>query len=503
MLNNPIDNLNKKDLMFNVPKYRIKKLNEHPVNENGDFVLYWMTSNRRTQWNFSLDRAIMWAQQLGKPLIVLEALRVGQKWACERFHNFVMDGMRDNRQALKGTGAFYYPYIEPVLGAGKGLLKELSGKACVIISDYFPCFFLPKMTLAASLQVACWMDQVDSNGLLPLFETDQVFVRAFSFRRYLQKQLPTYILEAPSCAPLTYRKLRTLERIPENILSQWPPIEDALLDSSNRDLSKLPIDHNVRAVSKRGGAIAATETLSIFVNQRLPGYASNRNHPDIPSTSGLSPYLHWGHISVHEIFWSLMRFEDWTPSRLSTKTDGKRSGWWGASENTEAFLDELITWRELGYNMCSLRSDYDSCESLPEWARETLSEHQNDTKEYLYGLEDLEKARTHDPIWNSAQRELVNTGVIHNYLRMLWGKKVLEWTPNPQKALEIMIELNNKYALDGRNPNSYTGIFWTLGRYDRPWGPVRSIFGKIRYMSSTRTREKLKMANYLRTYLTD
>ena len=503
MLSNPIDNLNEKDHMFNVPTYRIKKLNEQPVNEDGDFVLYWMTSSRRTRWNFSLDRAIMWAQQLGKPLIVLEALRVGQKWACERFHNFVMDGMRDNRQALKDTGAFYYPYVEPVPGAGKGFLKTLSEKACVIISDYFPCFFLPKMTLAASSQVACRMDQVDSNGLLPLFETGQVFVSAFSFRRYLQKQLPKHILEAPSSAPLTYRKLRALERIPENILRQWPPIEDALLDSSNRDLSKLPIDHNVRAVSKRGGAIAATETLSIFINQRLHGYASNRNHPDIPAASGLSPYLHWGHISVHEIFWSLMRFENWTPDRLSTKTDGKRSGWWGASENAEAFLDELITWRELGYNMCSLRSDYDSYESLPEWARKTLSERQNDTKEYLYDFEDLEKARTHDPIWNSVQRELVNTGSVHNYLRMLWGKKILEWTTAPQKSLEIMIELNNKYALDGRNPNSYTGIFWTLGRYDRPWGPVRSIFGKIRYMSSTRTREKLKMDNYLRTYLTD
>jgi deoxyribodipyrimidine photo-lyase len=198
-----------------------------------------------------------------------------------------------------------------------------------------------------------------------------------------------------------------------------------------------------------------------------------------------------------------MRFENWTPDRLSTKTDGKRSGWWGASENAEAFLDELITWRELGYNMCSLRSDYDSYESLPEWARKTLSERQNDTKEYLYDFEDLEKARTHDPIWNSVQRELVNTGSVHNYLRMLWGKKILEWTTAPQKSLEIMIELNNKYALDGRNPNSYTGIFWTLGRYDRPWGAVRSIFGKIRYMSSTRTREKLKMDNYLRTYLTD
>ncbi len=489
--------------MFNVPDYRLRTLNNLPINENGNFILYWMIANRRVQWNFSLDSAIMWAQQLEKPLIILEALRSGQKWACDRFHNFIIDGMKDNREALEDTGVFYYPYIEPYPDAGKGLLKELSKRACIIVADFFPSFFLPKMIAAASSQVMCRMDQIDSNGLLPLFKTNQVFASAFSFRRHLQNELPKYILEAPSSAPLVYRKLRPLEKIPEDILKQWPPIDAAFLDPSNRDLSRLSIDHKVWVVSKRGGSIAAAKALDTFINERLSGYASGRNHPDIAATSGLSAYLHWGHISAHQIFWNVMNSENWTPDRLSTKTDGKKSGWWGTSENVEAFLDELITWRELGYNMCSLRNDYDTYESLPEWALQTLSKHENDTREYIYEIDVLERAKTHDRIWNAAQNELLITGFIHNYLRMLWGKKILEWTASPRHALKIMIELNNKYALDGRDPNSYSGIFWILGRYDRPWGPERSIFGKIRYMSSKRTLEKLKMERYLKTYLPD
>jgi deoxyribodipyrimidine photo-lyase len=489
--------------MFNVPDYRVRTLTDRSINENGEFVVYWMISSRRVQWNFGLDMAIMWAQQLGKPLLILEALRSDYKWASARFHNFVMDGMRDNRDALKDSGVLYYPYVEPYPNAGKGLLKALSEKACIIITDHCPTFFLPKMILAASSQVACRMDLVDSNGLFPLFKTDKIFASAFSFRRYLQKHLPKYLLDAPSSAPVTYRKLPDLEAIPLDIFKKWKPVEDSLLNSSLRNLSRIPIDHNVQVVSKRGGAKIAHETLRYFLNERLHRYASDRNEPDIEATSGLSAYLHWGHISVHQIFWDLMRTEDWTPDELSSRTDGKKSGWWGVSENAEAFLDELVTWRELGYNMCYLRNDYDSYESLPEWAKKTLSDHQNDVREYLYNLEVLEKAETHDDIWNAAQRELTNTGTIHNYLRMLWGKKILEWTASPHKALEIMIELNNKYALDGRNPNSYTGIFWTLGRYDRPWGPERSVFGKVRYMSSKRTREKLKMDNYLRRYLSD
>jgi len=163
-------------------------------------------------------------------------------------------------------------------------------------------------------------------------------------------------------------------------------------------------------------------------------------------------------------------------------------------------LDELITWREIGYNMCWQRDDYDQYDSLPNWAKQTLAEHADDERPELYDLDDFERARTHDPLWNAAQIQLVREGRIHNYLRMLWGKKILEWSASPQDALAIMIELNNKYALDGRNPNSYSGIFWVLGRYDRAWGPERPIFGKIRYMSSDSTARKVRVGNYLKQY---
>jgi deoxyribodipyrimidine photo-lyase len=195
-----------------------------------------------------------------------------------------------------------------------------------------------------------------------------------------------------------------------------------------------------------------------------------------------------------------MQSEDWTPDKLSEKSNGKRTGWWGTGKNAEAFLDELVTWREIGFNMCTLTSNFDSYDSLPDWSRKTLADHQSDLKEFYYEIDEFENAKTHDNIWNAAQNELVRTGKIHNYLRMLWGKKILEWSVTPKRSMEIMIELNNKYALDGRDPNSYSGIFWILGRYDRPWGPERSIFGKIRYMSSERTRGKIDLKNYLTIY---
>jgi len=165
----------------------------------------------------------------------------------------------------------------------------------------------------------------------------------------------------------------------------------------------------------------------------------------------------------------------------------------------EAFLDQLVTWRELGFNMSATAEDVASYDSLPEWARNTLEEHQGDPRPYTYRLEELQEARTHDPLWNAAQRQLLRDGVIHNYLRMLWGKKILEWTPSPREALAVMIELNDRFALDGRDPNSYSGIFWCLGRYDRGW-PERPVFGKVRSMSSDATKRKVDLDSYLRTF---
>ncbi len=186
------------------------------------------------------------------------------------------------------------------------------------------------------------------------------------------------------------------------------------------------------------------------------------------------------------------------PAGLVASGNGSREGWWGASPSAEAFLDQVVTWRELGFNLTSHRpGDYDRYASLPAWARASLDAHASDVRPVRYSRSQLEGARTHDDVWNAAQRELVREGRMQNYLRMLWAKKLLEWSKSPEDALGLAIDLNNRYAVDGRDPNSYSGIFWSFGRYDRPWAPERPIFGVIRYMSSANTKKKLDLKGYL------
>jgi deoxyribodipyrimidine photo-lyase len=459
-----------------------------------------MTGFRRVGFNFSLQRAVEWAQQLEKPLVVLEALRCDYPWASDRLHRFVLDGMAANARRIGGTTATHFAYIEGRRGEGRGLLKALASQACVVVTDDYPAFFLPRMVAAAARQVPVLLERVDSNGLLPLRAAERVFATAYSFRRFLQKNLPEHLSAEPRPDPLKGVRLQRLEALPADILSRWPNSIATLSADPKLSLADLPIDHAVGEAELSGGESAASEVLRRFLDERLSGYAGDRNHPDEGATSGLSPYLHFGHVSSHQIFSELMGREDWDTDRLAGAANGKRSGWWGVSESGEALLDQLITWRELGFNMSAQHDDYDRYESLPAWAQKTLAEHAGDPRPYLYTLEELEGARTHDRIWNAAQTELVREGRLHNYMRMLWGKKILEWSPQPQDALRVMIELNNKYALDGRDPNSYSGIFWCLGRYDRPWGPERPIFGKIRYMSSENTARKLRLSAYLERY---
>ncbi|MEM6473271.1 MAG: deoxyribodipyrimidine photolyase, partial [Planctomycetota bacterium] len=228
----------------------------------------------------------------------------------------------------------------------------------------------------------------------------------------------------------------------------------------------------------------------------LSRYDEDRNHPDETATTGLSPYLHFGHIGSHEVVQRVLDHEDWTPDRAS-EPNGKNNGFWNTSESAEGFLDQILTWREMGFNLAFREPErYDKLDSLPDWAKKTIRETSDDEREYTYSLEQFENAETHDPLWNAAQNQLTKQGIMHNYMRMLWGKKIYEWTENADQALEIMVHLNNKYGLDGRDPNSYSGIFWVLGRYDRAWGPKRKIFGSLRYMTSDSARKKLRLKKY-------
>jgi deoxyribodipyrimidine photo-lyase len=292
--------------------------------------------------------------------------------------------------------------------------------------------------------------------------------------------------------------LPSIKKLPEQITQRWKFLSGSELESY--DLSRLKIDHDVGPTGTPGGRNQGCQLLREFASRRLDDYDQARNEPDQQGSSMLSAHLHFGHISAHEVFQSIASSDpNWSLGKIS-KPNGKMNGFWNLGTSAEAFLDQLLTWREIGFNMCAHEPKYDRYESLPAWARKTLEDHAQDKRPYLYTPEQFESAQTHDPLWNAAQRQLVVEGRIHNYLRMLWGKKILHWSRTPQEALEIMIHLNNKYALDGRDPNSYSGIFWVLGRYDRAWGPEREVFGKIRYMTSESTRSKFSVKSYLQRY---
>jgi deoxyribodipyrimidine photo-lyase len=457
-----------------------------------------MTSARRLGFNFGLERAVGYATELRRPLVVLEAVRCGYEHASDRLHAFVMEGMAEHARELESGPARYYPYVEPVPGAGSGLLAALALHACVVVTDWFPAFFVPRMTASAARQVDCRMEAIDSNGLLPVAAAGRAIPMAHGFRAHLQKNLRAQLREWPAPDPVASLPRGESPPVPPAIMRRWPPAPLASL--SRPDLASLPIDHRVTPVPGwSGGTGPARARLRHFVAHGLSRYASQHNQPEQDATSRLSPWLHFGHLSVHEVFQTVMRDEKWTSRKLGTAARGAREGWWNASASAESFLDQLVTWRELAFNTCAWNPGYARFETLPEWARRTLDRHRHDPRERIYTLEQFDSASTHDPLWNAAQRQLKRDGWFHGYMRMLWGKKILEWSASPEDALAVMEQLMNRYSLDGRDPNSWAGFAWVLGRYDRPW-PEREIFGQVRYMSSANTARKLKVTGYLKRF---
>jgi deoxyribodipyrimidine photo-lyase len=489
------DQARSRGLTLGLTHPRIEVTQAAPLKPDGEWVLYWMTASRRLGWNHALDRAVQTAQELAKPLLILEAVRSGYRWASDRHHRFLLDGMAEHWNALRGTPVGYYPYVERGHHDDRGLLSSLSALACCVVTDDSPVHFTRDLVSAGSRLQGVRVEAVDSCGLLPIWSPGRTFSAAYHFRRYLQRELPRHLGDAPNPDPLADANLVPCPPLPNDIVARWPPASLEELES-HTFLASLPIDHSVAAISDRGGTKPATARLHRFLSQSLSRYDDDRNHPDLEASSGLSPWLHFGHLSAHEVFRAVADLQSWSPLRLSEVADGRRSGWWGMTGESEAFLDQLVTWRELGYGYCAMVPDYDHYETLPEWARKTLEAHASDERPWVYELDELENAETHDALWNAAQRQLRSDGIVHNYLRMLWGKKILEWTSSPRKALEVMIHLNNRWAIDGRDPNSYSGIAWCLGRFDRGW-PERAVFGKVRSMTSESARRKIRLKRYL------
>jgi deoxyribodipyrimidine photo-lyase len=489
--------------MVRVPPVRIRRLNVRDLRADGRYVLYWMTTARRLSSNFSLDRAVDLALSIGKPLVILESLATDDPYASDRLHQFVLEGMADHARAATRTGAVYYPYIERRRGESAGLIEAMTSPSCAVVTDDYPVSSVQHALRDLSPRLPVPFEAVDSNGILPMQLVADPFGTARAFRAHLQRHLRAHLDEWPSKHPLSRLPIikGSVPLLPDALRERWRSASVSEFAAPARLLTQLPIDHSVTKSSIAGGAKAAAATLRAFVDDSLELYGERQRHPDLEGTSHLSPYLHFGHIAAHDVFAAVMTHEQWTSRQLGTRGGGRREGWWGVRPGAEAFLDQIVTWRELGFNMCATRPEaYDRYDSLPAWARATLESHAHDRRAPAYSVDELESAATHDPVWNAAQRQLTRDGWMHNYLRMLWGKKILEWTPSPEAALDAMTRLMDKHAIDGRDPNSYSGYCWTLGRYDRPWPPERPIFGSVRYMSSASTVRKLKMKRYLEKY---
>jgi deoxyribodipyrimidine photo-lyase len=479
-----------------VPVARARAIVDSPARPTGAFVLYWMIAARRTDHNWALEHAIAWARSLCKPLVVLEALGCGHQWAAMRSHAFIVEGMADQRAAFSRTPVHYYPYVERRAGEGRGLLAALAEDACVVITDDHPGALVRGLLAGAARRLRTRCEAVDGCGLLPLRALQREFVTAASFRRALQRELPDQLRTLPRADPLRRLSLPAASiDVLREVRNRWPAADD-LIDRPAA-LAELPIDHTVDRVALVGGPRAARARLREFVRTRLADYAERRSHPDDDASSGLSPWLHYGHLGVHAILREIAEHHDWSPAELAPVATGARDGWWGLPASTESFLDELVVWREIGFNFALHHDDVYGWNTLPTWARATLTTHAVDPRPERYELARLEAATTGDELWNAAQRQLLRTGTMHNYLRMLWGKKVLEWSAGPEQALANLVALNDRWAIDGRDPNSASGICWVFGRYDRPWGPERAIFGTVRFMSSQNTRRKLRVREYL------
>ena len=472
---------------------RLRRANERPIARDADHVLYWMQAFRRLQSNHALDYALKCARELGKPLVVYEGLRFDYPWASDRFHRFVLEGMLANQAAARRLGVSYWPFVATPEQPGRGLLRKLAERACLVVTDDHPCFVVPDQIEALARKTERAVIAVDANSVVPLSLLGAPVSAAAHLRPRIHKAFADAWSHRAKPDPEVPDVARGLVEAP---FATWD-------GDIERALSAVPIDHTVAPVrGLTGGTDAARERLRDFVQTRLSLYAETRSKPAAPedgAASGLSPYLHFGHLSIEEVIAAVLTKAYGTPD-VKLGAPGKREGFYGTDPNVNGFLDEAITWRDVGHHWHQTRrADTATLDrALPAWALATLAKHAADPRKQVYSLAQWEAAKTHDPLWNAAQKELVRTGTMHNYLRMLWGKKVIEWSASTDDAYKTLVHLNNKYAMDGRDPNSYTGILWCFGLFDRPWAPERPVLGSIRYMSSDNTAKKFKLDSYLR-----
>ncbi len=441
-----------------VEKERIRALNERLAG-NGDLVIYWMQQSQRPRYNHALEYAVLRANEHQKPLVVFFGLTDRFPEANERHYRFMLEGLKETGAALSERGIpFVIQHVSPDAG-----IIALSRKAVLIVTDRGYLRIQKEWRKKVAEAIQCPLLQVESDVIVPVeTASPKEDYSAGIFRPKIQSHLLKF-LRVPEELPL----LRKLDKAP------FPTLDINDIDGI---ISGLSIETTVPAVDwLRGGTSNAEHLLVEFIADRLDRVPEERNDPSKECLSHMSPYLHFGQIS---------------PAYIASEV--LNSG----SPGRDIYLEELIVRRELSMNFACYNQAYDSFESLPSWARNTLKEHERDPRPWLYTEEELENALTHDPYWNAAQNELVHLGKMHGYMRMYWGKKILEWSASPETAFSTAIYLNNKYSIDGRDPNGFTGVAWCFGKHDRAW-KERPVFGKVRYMNSAGLRRKFNIDGYV------
>lgn len=432
-------------------------------------VVYWMQRAVRILDNPALDVAIEAGNLLGLPVVVFFSVIPNYPNANLRHYHFLQQGLRDVEEdaAERGVGFVVRRHPDNSLEA---FLEEV--EAALLIGDENPCREPERWrkVLATRLKVPFWT--VDADVVVPSRVFDRSFVLLHHFRPHLKKELAKYLVAPKKIAALYPWK-------PSRKLEGWD-LQGEITDGFTK------LDRTVRPVdSFTGGTHAAMKRLREFVSLELKDYEVQRNHPEVKGTSRLSPYLHFGNIGPLTIALAV--------------NEAVKQGMAPASAG-QKYLDELIGWRELAVLFVRHEPNYDNWECAAPWARKTLVEHAGDPRPHRYTLPQLERAETGDELWNAAQREMVDTGWMHSYMRMYWGKKILEWAPDPARAFEWAVMLNDKYELDGRDPNGYAGIAWAIvGRHDRPWFD-RPVFGLVRTMTGASTAKKFDADTYIRRH---
>jgi deoxyribodipyrimidine photo-lyase len=445
-----------------VQSTRIQILNRNNISR-GDYVLYWMQQSQRAEENHALEYAVELANHLKQSLMVVFGIMDDYPEANLRHLTFMLEGLQETQQALAKRG------IKMVVRPGHPAQVALqAGKtASVIVCDRGYLRHQKQWRREVAINADCRVVQVESDVLVPIeVVSDKAEYAARTIRPKIKHELPNY--------------LKPIRSIPLNRPSSNLAGKGLNLNDIQEVLKNMPIDSSVQPVSVyfKGGTSRAKKTFDRFIRHKLRFYDDHSNQPQTDDISHMSMYLHFGQIS---------------PIYLALKIrDMKQAG----ARNRDAFLEQLIVRRELAMNFVHYTPNYDRYACIPAWSRQTLAEHESDSRPHLYTPRQLENAQTHDPYWNAAMNEMRCTGFMHNYMRMYWGKKILEWRKTPQLAFKTMLAFNNKYFVDGRDPNSYTGVAWIFGIHDRPW-KERSIFGKIRYMAATGLERKCDIQAYV------